>query len=575
MSEPAASGSPCSLPLPAELLHRLLTLPPSSSVSPLTPSYPPRGLLNASNRCFCLAVLQSALAAPPLLRYLVEAAAAVPSPAAFHELSLHAPTFAELLQFVLAYRTELTQQAHRASSQRTPLKDEDGEEEKKDSAFNGIFRVHSAVDTESGGGGKRGAVQDEEKEDKDEDSRVANGLSSVQLQGGAAAAPPGGSASSRRRQRRKQQQQQQLAQQISPAGLQRSRPSSVHQPASSSSAESRSVPPPSGASTAAARSETPSAFVPPPPSTAFGGAPFAPDFPSLLSAFQRQHVGRQEDAAELLHFLLDRLQEEATALLRLRDALGGDDGEQWESGQSGAEKPSDEWQEIGRKSRQLIVRPSALLSATPVASLCALRLRSCLHIPARHRDSITWQAAFMLPLDVPSEPSTLEDSLQRFFAPSEVDGRSRRGAVQRLSLDAQSLPPILLIHLKRFASSPTPASAGNHGGAVANAGLHRIHKLHSHVAFPRSLALPASVLHGWPPHPHAELPRYELSAVVVHHGETPQSGHYTAFVRHPPSLSTASHHWLSIDDARVSTVSAGVVFAQCAYLLTYTSIAAQ
>ncbi len=42
--------------------------------------------------------------------------------------------------------------------------------------------------------------------------------------------------------------------------------------------------------------------------------PFAPSFPQLLSAFQREQVGRQEDAAEFLLFLLDKLQEESIAI---------------------------------------------------------------------------------------------------------------------------------------------------------------------------------------------------------------------------------------------------------------------
>ena len=288
--------------------------------------------------------------------------------------------------------------------------------------------------------------------------------------------------------------------------------------------------------------------------------PFAPSFSQLLSTFQREQVGRQEDAAEFLLFLLDKLQEDS---IRIQQHLSHSaaDG-------SRSDAASDEWTEIGKGSKQLIVRKSTTLSVTPVSSLCSFRLRSCLHIPMRHKDSISFQPAYLLPLDLPappaastnaqpqqrSQPFRIEDAIDRFMSVSTLDDHRRRGASQSHSIDGQSLPSCLFLHLKRFSST--------------------LHKLGQHVMFGEVLVLPAAVLHGWSGGSGGV--RYRLCGVLVHHGATVASGHYTAFVRYRGVEGGvgegASECWVSIDDSRVSVVSSSIVFAQQAYMLFYSRI---
>ena len=517
----------------ADLLHRLIILLPASASSPPAPSlFHPRGLVNVSNRCFANAVLQCLLATPPFLAYFSSITAVLPSSSSsssltpvLDELSAAAPTYVELLQFLLAYR----HQAVKSQAQHA---------EQKQGAEHKGAEDKIEVEVKEGESERNEDGADEEK------SLVAD-LQAMGMEENTHDADVGvGSASSRRRRRRKKaagqpdgQPDHRPGQMPIPANARPPPPSkttekpATHPPVPSShppsTVTSTSSQPPSSAVSSTSLS----------PGLTFTGVPFAPSFPHLLSSFQKQQVGRQEDAAELLHFLLDRLQEEATAL------------QQHSTTNDGWSQPttSDDWQEIGKGSRQVITRRSALLSPTPISLLCGLRLRSCLHIPQRHKDTIAWQAAFMLPLDLPSAPPlTLDASLLHYFSAQPVDSH-RRGVEQSHSLDGQSLPPVLFLHLKRFASERG-----------------RLHKLPSHVSFPLSLTLPQSILHGWVSKGGA-LPVYELCAVAVHHGETPQSGHYTAFVR------AVSEQWLSIDDTTVKVVSAATVLAQGAYLLCYST----
>ena len=286
--------------------------------------------------------------------------------------------------------------------------------------------------------------------------------------------------------------------------------------------------------------------------------PFAPSFPQLLSSFQREQVGRQEDAAEFLLFLLDRLHEESIRIQQQLSVHAAADG-------PGSNVATDEWTEIGKGSKQLIMRKSTTLSVTPVSSLCSFRLRSCLHIPMRHKDSISVQPAYLLPLDLPvpaapvaagqpqqrSPTFRIEDAIDRFMSVSTLDDHRRKGASQSHSIDGQSLPSCLFLHLKRFSSS--------------------LHKLSQHVAFGEVLSLPAAVLHGWSGGSGGV--RYRLCGVLVHHGATVASGHYTAFVRYRGAEAGVGEGgaecWVSIDDTRVSVVSASTVFAQQAYMLFY------
>jgi ubiquitin carboxyl-terminal hydrolase 36/42 len=60
---------------------------------------------------------------------------------------------------------------------------------------------------------------------------------------------------------------------------------------------------------------------------------------------------------------------------------------------------------------------------------------------------------------------------------------------------------------------------------------------------------------------------YELTGVVVHHGRTLRSGHYTAYLRH-------DDRWLHANDNKINTVSEDVVLSQSSqvYLLFFQQV---
>merc|ERR1712217_203772 len=133
--------------------------------------------------------------------------------------------------------------------------------------------------------------------------------------------------------------------------------------------------------------------------------------------------------------------------------------------------------------------------------------------------------------------TSVRAALEAFCNPEEV----REGQATR-RLQFGTLPKILILNLKRF----------SYAKGVAK-------KIHKSVTFEEKLALnPRLLLDGGP------SPEYWATAVVCHHGETVNKGHYTAFVRY-------NSDWFSYDDTTVRKVEGKEVAAQqfSVYLLVY------
>lgn len=145
----------------------------------------------------------------------------------------------------------------------------------------------------------------------------------------------------------------------------------------------------------------------------------------------------------------------------------------------------------------------------------------------------------------------------------------RRDAIKLLQVT--DVPPVLTLHLKRFATV---------GRSVK--------KVNTHVAFPLLLTVqqqPAdSAAHppkGWPDlNPkRSSLVRYELFGVVEHSG-TYRDGHYTAFVRVGGSRAASTSQngerkdgvWNLFSDSKVSAVSEQQVLDAQAFLLFYARV---
>ncbi|GFO50709.1 ubiquitin carboxyl-terminal hydrolase 44-like [Plakobranchus ocellatus] len=104
-------------------------------------------------------------------------------------------------------------------------------------------------------------------------------------------------------------------------------------------------------------------------------------------------------------------------------------------------------------------------------------------------------------------------------------------------------PEILRLHLKRFRWC----------------GRNNREKIGTHVMFDEELDI-SPFCKAAP-----SVPKYRLSAVVVHHGAGFRAGHYTAFV-----YNNSAGSWLHCNDSRVQLVSLEEVLASQAYILFYT-----
>lgn len=138
--------------------------------------------------------------------------------------------------------------------------------------------------------------------------------------------------------------------------------------------------------------------------------------------------------------------------------------------------------------------------------------------------------------------STLEQSLERFTRSEKLDEYYKCGNCSSLGtsnrkLSISSLPPLLVLHMKRFALG-LPMS-----------------KISKHIQFPELLDMsPFSVVN--------EDHLYSLAGVVVHSGFSTTSGHYHACVKNQGL-------WYEIDDEDVRLLKNSTVLSQQAYLLFY------
>jgi len=123
----------------------------------------------------------------------------------------------------------------------------------------------------------------------------------------------------------------------------------------------------------------------------------------------------------------------------------------------------------------------------------------------------------------------------------------KRDAHRRILLDASALPPVLVLHLKRFSHSKRG----------------RMTKKSTYVRFQERFSVKEFTIRRQEDEDYNDYV-YELFGVVVHMGRL-NSGHYVAYVRGNDDTSK----WFYISDSRVEAVSKERVMKSEAYLLFY------
>lgn len=197
---------------------------------------------------------------------------------------------------------------------------------------------------------------------------------------------------------------------------------------------------------------------------------------------------------------------------------------------------SDGWLEVGSKQKAAVTRSSGASSSTPINQIFGGLMRSELIVTGR-QNSITTEPYQSLALDVGApNVRNVVDAIKQLTYGEKLEGddfdsnRGRNVSVTKQTL-IDTLPPILILHLKRFQFDAT-------GG---------ISKIWKKIGYPLELDIPQSALSKqWKA---KQIPKYKLMAVVYHHGRQANGGHYTVDVRRQDDV-----EWIRLDDTNIRRV---------------------
>ncbi|KAL1007254.1 hypothetical protein UPYG_G00084130 [Umbra pygmaea] len=298
------------------------------------------------------------------------------------------------------------------------------------------------------------------------------------------------------------------------------------------------------------------------------GVPFEPNYIYRLLTLIKSSLsekGRQEDAEEYLGFTLNGLHEEMLALKRLLspqeeraptpngpEAQSGVKKEGAEHGEEGSEE---EWEQVGPRNKTSITRQADFVR-TPITDIFGGHIRSVVY-QQNSKESATLQPFFTLQLDIQSEKiRTVQEALETLVARESVQGyttKSKQEIEISRRVTLEELPPVLVLHLKRFVFEKT-------GGCQ---------KLIKNIDYPVDLEISKDLLSSGVRSKILKGQRtYRLFAVVYHHGNSATGGHYTTDVFH-----IGLNGWLRIDDQTVKVINQYQVVKQTAertaYLLYY------
>ncbi|XP_026738655.1 ubiquitin carboxyl-terminal hydrolase 8 isoform X2 [Trichoplusia ni] len=182
------------------------------------------------------------------------------------------------------------------------------------------------------------------------------------------------------------------------------------------------------------------------------------------------------------------------------------------------------------------------------------QIKSTVRCTVCGKQSVTYESFSNLSLELPANANrcTLSDCLKLYLNGETIPGwncpncKEKRDAVKKL--DISRLPPVLVIHFKRFYVDPKEY--------MCNA----YRKKQTYIDFPlEDLDMRQFALHC--PNNHS----YNLYAVSNHYGSM-EGGHYTAYCK-----SSVYGKWYKYDDHVVTEIPASEVKSSAAYILFYTS----
>jgi len=229
-----------------------------------------------------------------------------------------------------------------------------------------------------------------------------------------------------------------------------------------------------------------------------------------LPRFSSMRRGHQQDAEEFLGFLLEGLHDECVHVMKRGDDTTSVDATTnlHEDGLEQAVNSADKgWLEVGPKQRAAVTRDSGSISLeSPITKVFGGKLRSEFRVPGL-KNSVTLEPYQPLQLDIGSpQVYNITDALKGLTRSEAIQGdfNSPRGPGQVATKQVfiETLPPVLILHLKRF-------QYDNAGGTQ---------KIWRKIGYPLELEIPKEI---FAPHKRAAyaingLPTYSLIGVVYH-----------------------------------------------------------
>ncbi|XP_045678668.1 ubiquitin carboxyl-terminal hydrolase 8 isoform X4 [Phyllostomus hastatus] len=261
------------------------------------------------------------------------------------------------------------------------------------------------------------------------------------------------------------------------------------------------------------------------------------DFKTTIGKINDQFAGySQQDSQELLLFLMDGLHEDLNKA---------------DNRKRHKEENNDHLDDF--KAAEYAWQKHKQLNESIIVALFQGQFKSTVQCLTCHKKSRTFEAFMYLSLPLASTSKcTLQDCLRLFSKEEKLTDnnrfycshcRARRDSLKKIEI--WKLPPVLLVHLKRF----------SYDGRWKQ-------KLQTSVDFPlENLDLSQYVIG-----PKNNLKKYNLFSVSNHYGGL-DGGHYTAYCKN-----AARQRWFKFDDHEVSDISVSSVKSSAAYILFYTSL---
>ncbi|POS71757.1 ubiquitin carboxyl-terminal hydrolase [Diaporthe helianthi] len=255
--------------------------------------------------------------------------------------------------------------------------------------------------------------------------------------------------------------------------------------------------------------------------------------------------GSQHDAPEFLMLLLNGIEEECERMIRdsATFASGSDQAPFDHHDANGGADASDDWTEVGQRQRLAISQRSGPATIpNPISKIFSGQHREVLRLS--RKESVTYNAYQNLSLAI-DDPSikTVIDALKYFHRSEPITSKNSQGIEVNGTKQTliETLPPILIMHLKRF---------------YVNGG--EAEKTWKVVRYPLEFEMPQEILSRQTRNRllagGRDLPRYKLTGVVYHHGTSVTSGHYTV-----DALRQDGQEWLRFDDTMITRISGDAV----------------